>query len=82
MNQHGVERETAIQELRRQVISSWKDLNEEMLEPLQVPRVLLMRILNITRVMEVLYKDSDGYTGSEKATKDRITALFLDAFPL
>ena len=82
MNQHGVEREIAIQELRRQVTSSWKDLNEELLEPLHVPRVLLMRILNMTRVLDVIYIDSDGYTDSQNTTKDHITALFLDAFPL
>nr|QHU78612.1 monoterpene synthase [Albizia julibrissin] len=82
MKQHGVQRENAIEEFKRQVISAWKDINEELLEPLQVPRPLLMRILNLTRVMDVLYTDSDGYTDSTESTKHHIAALFLHAFPL
>ena len=82
MNEYGVKREIAVQELKRQVMSAWKDINEELLEPLQLPRALLMRILNMTRVMDVLYTDSDGYTDSDKTTKHHIVALFLHAFPL
>ncbi|KAK4286040.1 hypothetical protein QN277_002652 [Acacia crassicarpa] len=82
VKQHGVQREIAIDEFKRQVVSAWKDINEQLLEPLQVPRPLLMRILNLTRVMDVLYTDSDGYTDSAKSTKHHITALFLHAFPL
>ncbi|KAI9093358.1 hypothetical protein K1719_027372 [Acacia pycnantha] len=82
MKQHGGQRENAIEEFKRQVIRAWKDINEELLEPLQVPRPLLMRILNLSRVMDVLYTDSDGYSDSAGSTKHHIAALFLHAFPL
>ncbi|XP_028761758.1 (-)-germacrene D synthase-like [Neltuma alba] len=83
MKEHGVmKRENAIEELKRQVVSAWKHLNEELREPTQVPRPLLMRILNLSRVIDVLYKDSDGYTHSTNSTKHLISALFVHDFPL
>ncbi|KAK4771547.1 hypothetical protein SAY87_032079 [Trapa incisa] len=63
-------------------IVSHKDINEEMLRPTQVEIPLLMRILNLTRVMELLYKDKDRYTHAETETKDFVAALLVDPIPL
>ncbi|CAL0333804.1 unnamed protein product [Lupinus luteus] len=78
MKQYGVTKEDAIDEFERQVISAWKDINEECLNPTEVPKPLLERALNMSRVMDVLYKDGDGYTHSKGSTKENIVALFLN----
>lgn len=78
MKQHGVSKEDAIKELSLQVTNAWKDINEELLDPTEVPKPLLMRVLNLSRVIDVLYKDSDGYTHSGESTKKIIEALLLN----
>ena len=78
MKQHNVTKQDAINELHRQVISAWKDINEECLNPTEVPKFLLMLVVNLTRVMDVLYKDGDCYTHSKGSTKDNIIALLLN----
>ncbi|CAK8577224.1 unnamed protein product [Lathyrus sativus] len=81
MNEHGVTRENAIDELSRQVTNAWKDMNEELLDSNDVPKPLLMRVLNLSRVIHVLYKDEDCYTNSQGSTKNDITSL-LDPCPI
>ncbi|WJX46364.1 (-)-germacrene D synthase [Trifolium repens] len=78
INQHGVSREDAINELLRQVTNAWKDTNEELLDPTQVPKPLLMRVLNLSRVIDVLYKDGDCYTNSQGSTKNDIVSILLN----
>ncbi|KAK2383267.1 (-)-germacrene D synthase [Trifolium repens] len=78
INQHGVSREDAINELLRQVTNSWMDTNEELLDPTQVPKPLLMRVLNLSRVIDVLYKDGDCYTNSQGSTKNDIISILLN----
>ncbi|KAH9755851.1 alpha-humulene/(-)-(E)-beta-caryophyllene synthase [Citrus sinensis] len=64
MKQHGATEEEACNEFRKQVSNAWKDINEDCLRPTVVPMPLLMRILNLTRVIDVIYKYEDGYTHS------------------
>ncbi|KAJ1441946.1 Terpenoid cyclases/protein prenyltransferase alpha-alpha toroid [Sesbania bispinosa] len=78
MKQHGVSRQNAINEFQRQVAVAWKDMNEELLDPTEVPKPLLKQILNLSCVMDVLYKDEDCYTHAEGTTKNLITALLLN----
>lgn len=66
----------------KMVDDAWKDINEECLRPTPVPRPLLMRILNLSRVIEVLYKGKDGYTHSQTETKGFVAALLVDPVPL
>ncbi|KAF3455997.1 hypothetical protein FNV43_RR00640 [Rhamnella rubrinervis] len=54
MNKHGVSEEEACDELRKQVVDAWKDISEECVEPRDVPMALLMRPVNLARVMGVL----------------------------
>ncbi|KAK7312994.1 hypothetical protein VNO77_37306 [Canavalia gladiata] len=82
MKQHGVTKQEAIDELYKQVTSAWKDINKEYLNPTKVPRTLVTIILNLSRVMDVLYKDEDGYTHSDGSTKNDITALLLNSWPV
>ncbi|KAK7312993.1 hypothetical protein VNO77_37305 [Canavalia gladiata] len=82
MKQHGVTKEEAINELYKKVTHAWKDINEELLDPTKVSRPLLTTVLNLSRVMDVLYKDGDGYTHSDRSTKNDIIALLLNSYPI
>lgn len=78
MKEREATREEAIEELKKQVESAWKDINEEFcFEIRKVGKLVVMPVANLTTVMDVLYKDSDGYTNSEGSTKDYIAALLL-----
>ncbi|XP_061375423.1 probable terpene synthase 2 [Gastrolobium bilobum] len=78
MRQHGVTKQDAIEELNRRVTSAWKDINEEFLDPTEMPKPLLRVALNLSRVIYVLYKDEDGYVHSKGSTKDDIASLLLN----
>ncbi|CAK8577223.1 unnamed protein product [Lathyrus sativus] len=78
MNEHGVTREDAIEELSRQVTNAWKDMNEEFLDSNEVSKPLHMRVLNLSRIIHVLYKDEDCYTNSQGSTKNDIISVLLD----
>ncbi|OIW16710.1 hypothetical protein TanjilG_00073 [Lupinus angustifolius] len=78
MKQYGVTKQDATDEFQRQVINAWKDINEECLEPIEVPKSLLERVVNMSQATHVLYKDGDGYTHSKGFTKKNIVDLFLN----
>jgi (-)-germacrene D synthase len=82
MKQHGVSEQVVHDELNRQVDDAWKDVNEECMRPTVVPMPLLMRVLNLARVIDVIYKDSDGYTHVGKEMKDNVASVLIDAVPI
>jgi len=82
MKQYNTSRENAIQELRKLVESAWKDINEECLNPTQVPMKFLMRVVNLARMMDVLYKEKDNYTNSGGILQDYIKALLVNKVPI
>ncbi|XP_061351012.1 (-)-germacrene D synthase-like [Gastrolobium bilobum] len=82
MKQHGVTKQDAIDELYRRVTSAWKDINEELLDPTEMPKPLLMVVLNLSRVIYVLYKEGDGYTHSKESTKKEIADILLKPLPV
>lgn len=84
MNQHEVSEEQAYDELRRQVVEAWKDINEELLIGPEdhVPIPLLTRVLNLARVMDVMYKDGDGYTNANGKVRNYITSLLIEPVQL
>ncbi|KAL9431876.1 hypothetical protein AB3S75_026974 [Citrus x aurantiifolia] len=81
INQYGATEEEAYSEFRKQVSNAWKDINEECLRPTLVPVPLLMRILNLTRAADVVYKYKDGYTDTEEL-KDFIASLLINPVPI
>ncbi|EXB50927.1 hypothetical protein L484_021155 [Morus notabilis] len=81
MKQHEATEEEAVKDLRKQVINAWKDINEECLYPISVPMPLLMRVVNLARVIDVIYKDEDGYTHSDVVLKDFIASMLIDPVP-
>ncbi|TXG66894.1 hypothetical protein EZV62_008169 [Acer yangbiense] len=81
MKQQRVSEGEVIKLFREKVFNAWKDVNQEFLKPTAVPIQILTRILNLSRVMDVIYKDDDGYTNSH-VIKHYIDSLLLDPFLL
>ncbi|KAJ1377988.1 Terpenoid cyclases/protein prenyltransferase alpha-alpha toroid [Sesbania bispinosa] len=80
--QYGKSMEDAIHECRKRTANAWKDINEEFLRPTEVPMAFLTRALNLSRFMDVIYKDKDNYTHAEGVMKTYIKALFVDPVPI
>ncbi|KAH0710993.1 hypothetical protein KY284_012420 [Solanum tuberosum] len=80
MKEYGVTKEEAHTKIRKIIENYWKDLNEEYfkVDVAIIPRVLLMPIINLTRVSEFIYKDEDAYTFSKNNLKDTISEILVD----
>ncbi|CAL1392803.1 unnamed protein product [Linum trigynum] len=83
VEQYGVSTQKAVDALSNMVEEDWKIMNGELLNPPDcVPRKVLSIFLAFAQIMDVLYKDSDGYTNSATTTKDLLTALLVTPFPI
>ncbi|KAL6283769.1 hypothetical protein ACE6H2_014698 [Prunus campanulata] len=79
MKQHGVSEEETLDVFNKQIVDLWKDINEELLiKPTVVPRPVLMRVLNLTKFVDLLYKKGDAFTHVGKLMKDIVASLFID----
>nr|P0DO47.1 RecName: Full=Sesquiterpene synthase 16; Short=ShTPS16 [Solanum habrochaites] len=80
MKEYGVTKEEAHIKIRNIIENSWKDLNEEYFKVngTIIPRVLLMCIINLARVIEFIYKDEDAYTFSKNNLKDVVYRILID----
>ncbi|KAL2496217.1 Alpha-humulene/(-)-(E)-beta-caryophyllene synthase [Forsythia ovata] len=76
MNQKSASKEEAFAEFQKQVMNAWKDINQECLRP-TVPMAILMRVVNLARVINLLYKEEDGYTNSKTKLKEYVTSLLV-----
>ncbi|XXG83212.1 hypothetical protein AAC387_Pa10g1016 [Persea americana] len=68
--------------LQGKVERAWKDINKECLKPTPVPMPFLVRVVNLARVIEVLYQNRDGYTDSTHETKERILFVLVNPIPI
>ncbi|KAL4339763.1 hypothetical protein GQ457_08G008410 [Hibiscus cannabinus] len=83
MKQYGVSKEEAIQEFRKRLGVAWNELNEEFItRPGIVPVQVLKRLVNIARVIDLTYKDGDGFTMSEKVLKHHISNVLIHPIPI
>lgn len=82
MRQHGTTAEQAQKDLSEQMENSWKDINEEMLRPHVIPQPLLTRILNLCRIVDVIYKGEDTYTFANHTMKNNIAKMLTDPIPV
>nr|POE44558.1 beta-caryophyllene synthase [Quercus suber] len=82
MKQHGVSEQVVHDDFNRQVANAWKDINEECIRPTVVPMPLLMRVLNLARVIDVIYKEGDGYTHVGKEMKNNVASVLIDPVPI
>ncbi|GAB2277869.1 hypothetical protein Dimus_012571 [Dionaea muscipula] len=76
--QHGVSGQQACEIFDRHVVSAWKDINEAFLRPTPARVSVLTRILNLSRVIDVLYSEEDGYTHSTRRTKDIVACMLIN----
>nr|GMD19976.1 (-)-germacrene D synthase-like [Ipomoea batatas]GME00725.1 (-)-germacrene D synthase-like [Ipomoea batatas] len=78
MKQYGKSKEETFNEFQERVSNAWKDINQECLNPTAFPKSILVRVVNLARVIDLLYKDGDTYTHSSTETKDIITSVLID----
>nr|GMD52373.1 (-)-germacrene D synthase-like [Ipomoea batatas] len=78
MKEYGKSKEETTTELQEQVINAWKNINQECLKPTIFPMPILTRILNLTRVIDLLYHDGDLYTHSKTKLKHIITSTLVN----
>ncbi|PRQ31630.1 putative lyase [Rosa chinensis] len=81
MIEHGASEEEAITELTKQLDSAWSDMNEGWIDPTAIPLPLLVRIINLARVIEVIYKCEDGYANSGGELKGFVASLLVEHVP-
>ena len=78
MKQYGVTEQVVNEEFNKQVSNAWKEINEELMRPTDIPMPLLMPALNLARVIDVLYKERDSYTHVGKEMKDNVASVLID----
>ncbi|KAK2975025.1 hypothetical protein RJ640_015237 [Escallonia rubra] len=79
MKEHDVSKEEAMSEFKTRAEDAWKDLNKELMKPTSVSEHLLMRIMNLARLIDLAYSHSaDGYTHPEKVLKAHILELLVN----
>ncbi|KAF7850211.1 hypothetical protein BT93_L5741 [Corymbia citriodora subsp. variegata] len=82
MKENNVSEQEAEEELQKRVVDAWKDINEEFLRPIAGPMPVLTLILNLSRVIDLLYTNGDHYTHSKTKLKEHITSLFVSPLPI
>nr|GMC76504.1 (-)-germacrene D synthase-like [Ipomoea batatas] len=75
--EYNVSEQEAYVEIENLISKAWKDLNQECLHPTPVPMKVLLRIMNLTRVIFLLYKDKDNYTFSQVKLKYFINTILV-----
>lgn len=76
-----VSEQEVISELKSRVESSWKDINEAFLKPTKFPTPIFYRILNLSRVIEVMYKKGDWYTHVGPEMQTIVKQILIDPIP-
>ncbi|KAJ0559855.1 putative germacrene-A synthase [Helianthus annuus] len=79
---YGVSEKEAIDELKKMIENAWKEINEGCLKPREVSMDLLAPILNLARMIDVVYRYDDGFTFPGKTLKEYITLLFVGSSPM
>ncbi|KAI7743350.1 hypothetical protein M8C21_003231 [Ambrosia artemisiifolia] len=63
--------------MRKQVEDAWKDINLESITRKDVPMPLIMVGVNLTRLVEILYKDGDNFTHPGEQFKNIVKSLLV-----
>ncbi|XP_022154019.1 (-)-germacrene D synthase-like [Momordica charantia] len=82
MKQYDVSEKEAVEELKKQVTNSWKEIIEDFVKSIDVPNTTFMPVLNLARLSDTFYKDEDGYTYSDGETKLIVISLLVDPVPI
>ena len=82
MKQYGVSKQEVHDEFQKQIMNAWKDINKECLRPIEELVPLLTCVVNLARVMDLLYKDEDAYTHLGGVMVEGITSMLVDPLPV
>ncbi|XP_059590583.1 sesquiterpene synthase 2 [Vitis vinifera] len=82
VKQYSVSKQQAYDEFNKQIANAWKDINQGFLRPTSMPVPILTGVLNLTRVVDIIYKENDEYTHVGKVMKDNIASLLIDPVPV
>lgn len=77
MKQYDVTEEYVHDLLYKQVEDAWKDISLETLICKDVPVPLLTRVINLARVIDVLYENKNQYTNVGEEVIDLINSLLV-----
>nr|GEW84079.1 beta-caryophyllene synthase-like [Tanacetum cinerariifolium] len=77
MKQYEVIEEYVYSLFNIQIEDAWKDITRESLVCKDVPMPIIMRVINLTRVMNVLYKHKDSFTHVGEEVVDHIKSLLV-----
>ncbi|KAI5656684.1 hypothetical protein M9H77_25477 [Catharanthus roseus] len=77
VKQNGTSKQEAYAEFQKIITNAWKNINKECLEPTAIPKPLLERVVNLARVIHLLYKDEDNFTNSKTKIKNLIILLLV-----
>ncbi|KAL9236369.1 hypothetical protein vseg_011049 [Gypsophila vaccaria] len=73
MEHNKVSENEAHEILNKEVEDAWKVINQAMLQPYVIPKLLLTRIINSARCAHVIYHGkSDGFTNVNQILKDKV----------
>ncbi|XP_050214542.1 probable terpene synthase 6 [Mercurialis annua] len=81
MNEKNASEAEAVEVIQQMVVDAWKDINQQRMKPNVVSPIILKFYLNLSRVMDFLYKYHDGFT-FPAYVKDDVKSLFLQEFPM
>ncbi|KAG8492548.1 hypothetical protein CXB51_009999 [Gossypium anomalum] len=82
MKEYDVTAQEAYDVFNKHVENAWKDINQELLKPTEMPTEVLNRSLNLAKVIDMVYKEGDAYTYTGKAIKDAITSVLIEPVTL
>ncbi|CAA0841569.1 Unknown protein [Striga hermonthica] len=78
MKQNDASEAETFADFREQVKKAWKDMNEECFQTTTTPLRIMMNVVNLARVINLLYVDEDGYTNSKTETKYFINYVLVE----
>ncbi|KAK9072971.1 hypothetical protein SSX86_007293 [Deinandra increscens subsp. villosa] len=82
LKEFDVSKEHVIDLFIKKVETAWTEMNQESLMCKDVPMPLVMRVINLARVIEVLYKDEDYFTHVREELQNHIKSLLIHAMSL
>ncbi|KAG5601075.1 hypothetical protein H5410_032445 [Solanum commersonii] len=70
LKEYGASKQDAYIKFQKEVSNAWKDINKEFFCPTEIPMFVLERVLNLTCVIDTLYKEEDEYTNAKGKLKN------------
>ncbi|KVH54711.1 hypothetical protein Ccrd_025694 [Cynara cardunculus var. scolymus] len=77
MKQYDATEQDAYDYFNKKVEDAWKDINRESLIIKEVPRPLIMRVINMTRTTHYLYRDGENFTHPGEEFIEHVKSLFI-----